>query len=348
MTQTVPTGIVPTSTPNPVLYSEVLPANITLLHGTHLSSGSTWIVDDKGNNTVDSRKGTFANILLSRRGSGIWTEVLSDDELNDPSYGFAFSPNNHYLAALGWSGVWIIDLQDLSNRIHYNAPVMRIRGFHFTWTPDSKSVLFVIEDEKDFLVQMDLNGKVKPILTISEVFQGKTKLEYLDSLAFVSVTFSPDGTKMAYVPAFPGKTGFLELWMYDLVTEKKELIIDNDRNISQYPIWSPVGSLIVFVKYNQIILFDLKTKSSTIVYYMQEGSNTTSLYWSPDGKRIVFDEYLDANYYIYTYDIDKKELRTVLKGLYYLLSWGTTNNSIFVGYYPVHSNERYLQEVRIE
>lgn len=348
MTQTVPTEIIPTSTPDPVLYSEILPANITLLHGNHLSPDSTWIVDSINNLPVPGRKGTFINILLSRRGSGVWTEVLSDDEMFDLGFLFAFSPDNHYLAARGSSGIWIIDLQDLSRKTHYKLPLFPLTGFDIAWTPDSKSVLFAIEDEKDFLVQMDLNGKVKPILTFSEVFLGKTKLEHLEGLSFQSVTFSPDGTKMAYVPAFPGKTGFLELWMYDLVTEKKELIIDNDRNISQQPIWSPVGSLIAFVKSSQIILFDLKTKSSTIVYNMKEGSNTTSFYWAPDGKKIVFDEYLDSDYYIYSYDIEKKELNTILIGNYWLISWGTTNSSIFVEYIPYPPEEDYLQEIRIK
>ncbi len=348
MTQTVPMEIYPTYTPDPVLFSMLLPSNADNFGPEFLSSDSKWVVLEYTHLLVSGKDGEFANILISQRESGKWTEILTEDEMIDPLYLFAFSPDNHYLAALGREGIWIINLQDINEKTYYYVKRLGRTPFALTWTPDSKSVLFAIEDEKYILAQLDLEGNIKPILTISDVFPGQTKLEVNDGLYFVRVTFSPDGKEMAYVTGAPGSKGCFEVWKYNFETGKKELIVDDEYDISIVPLWSPDGSKIAFVSYQEIDLLDLNTKSAIKIYKKNDTLSTDNIFWSPDGKSIVFDDYFDSDFHIILYDIENKELRTVLVGNYNLTSWGTTNNSIFVEYHPLHSNERYLQEVRIE
>jgi Tol biopolymer transport system component len=348
MTQTMPTEISATFIPNPILFSELLPKKDILLREENISPDHKWIVYDLYNLTFAGKRGVFANIMLSQRGSGVWVAVLSEEELVDNGYQFSFSPDNHYLAALSRSGIWIIDLQDLNNKTHYNLPILVGAGFDLTWTPDSKSVLFAVEDEKYILAQLGLDGNIKPVLTISDVFQGKTKLKPKEAFYFRGVTFSPDGSKMAYVSFDPEKEGCPDLWIYDLATKKKELVLGNGCNISFRLIWSPTGSTIAFVSHISIYLFDLNTKSLYPIYIKTEGSTSDRLSWSPDGKRIIFDDFFDSNYHLYAYDVIKNELISIISGKYLLISWGTTDNSIFVEYMPLHSDGKYLQEIRIE
>lgn len=351
MTQTVPTEITPTSTPDPVLFFMPLPLNADYYGPEYLSPDTKWIaLYLPRSKKISGITNIFAQILISQRGSGIWTEVLSEDEQIDPSYEFAYSPDNHYLAAQGRSGIWIIDLQNFNNKTHYNLPILQRTIFNFKWTPDSKSVLFAIEDKQYILAQLELDGMVKYLLTIQNVFQGKNKLELYDSLFFQGITFSPDGKKFAYVSALPEAGGCPELWIYDLITGKNDLSVGNECVTSRQPIWSPTVSMIAFMGYDEINLFDLQSKTITPIYKMKDGSNVTRLFWSHDGKKILFNDPSFTNKHspIFIYDIDKKDLRTVLMGEYLPIGWGASDDSIFVVYQPWDSAEKYLQEIRID
>jgi Tol biopolymer transport system component len=351
MTQTVPTEIIPTSTTDLVLFSMPLPLNADYYGPEYFSPDSKWIAlylpQSKKTFGITN---IFAQILISQRDSGIWTEVLSEDEQVDPSFEFAYSPDNHYLAAQGRSGIWIIDLQNFNSKTHYNLPILQSTVFNFKWTPDSKSVLFAIENKQYILAQLELDGRVKYLLTIQNVFQGKNKLELYDSLFFQGITFSPDGKKFAYVSALPEAGGCPKLWIYDLMTGNNELNVGNECVTSRQPIWSPTVSMIAFMGYDEINLFDLQSKTITPIYKMKDGSNVTRLFWSHDGKKILFNDpsFINKHRPIFIYDIDKKELRTVLMGEYLPIGWGNSDDSIFVVYQPWNSAEKYLQEIRID
>ena len=105
-----------------------------------------------------------------------------------------------------------------------------------------------------------------------------------------SLTWSPDGTKLAFV-ADPTGTGQTQLYVYSTATGKATQVSVSTPGSVSHPTWSPDGTRIAFEASHQGVtgIFDYNTQiNSTLTIADGIGANTTTgqsiltLDWSPD------------------------------------------------------------------
>ncbi|WP_425409109.1 hypothetical protein [Hyphococcus sp.] len=189
-----------------------------------------------------------------------------------------------------------------------------VQDFHPSWTPNSQNVVFdrTAEDGPRVYVASINNGLQKPLAAgdhphwlstdkglvylNSETTPGYPAGSYLLSFGAAKPSMivegysgafpSPDGRRVAYVSNVDGDW---ELWVVDLVGDKRVRITDNAAD-EFAPSWSPDGRKVAFMS-NQtgewnIFVADVVT-AETHQLTDEKGLHTAPL-WSPDGKWISY------------------------------------------------------------
>ena len=103
----------------------------------------------------------------------------------------------------------------------------------------------------------------------------------------ISPTFSPDGSKMAFVSS---RNGLPQLFIQDLASGQVKRLTFSGRYNTQ-PSWSPVGDKIVYTtweKGGEINIFTINADGSGLMQLTQKSGENKSPSWSPDGEMIVF------------------------------------------------------------
>ncbi len=113
---------------------------------------------------------------------------------------------------------------------------------------------------------------------------------YLGGISAEGVSFSPDGTWIAYT-AYPDGT----LWRSRLDgREKKQLT--NPPLVARFPRWSPDGNTLVFLAGtagSQWRLYLASAESGAVHPLLEDDGSQGVASWSPDGKSIAFGRLLD-------------------------------------------------------
>ncbi len=103
----------------------------------------------------------------------------------------------------------------------------------------------------------------------------------------ISPTFSPDGSKMAFVSS---RNGLPQLFIQDIASGQVNRLTFSGRYNTQ-PSWSPVGDKIVYTtweKGGEINIFTINADGSGLTQLTQNCGENKSPSWSPDGEMIVF------------------------------------------------------------
>ena len=103
----------------------------------------------------------------------------------------------------------------------------------------------------------------------------------------ISPTFSPDGSKMAFVSS---RNGLPQLFLQDIASGQVKRLTFSGRYNTQ-PSWSPVGDKIVYTtweKNGEINIFTINADGSGLMQLTQKCGENKSPSWSPDGQMIVF------------------------------------------------------------
>ena len=103
----------------------------------------------------------------------------------------------------------------------------------------------------------------------------------------ISPTFSPDGSKMAFVSS---RNGLPQIFIQDLASGQVKRLTFSGRYNTQ-PSWSPVGDKIVYTtweKGGEINIFTINTDGSGLMQLTQKCGENKSPSWSPNGEMIVF------------------------------------------------------------
>jgi Tol biopolymer transport system component len=153
------------------------------------------------------------------------------------------------------------------------------------WSPDGTEILFIRQAEergKTGIYVMSADGSNQSNLYTSE---------YLD---FEHLTWSPDGTKLAFGSYSEG-----DIYMMNVDGSNKTNITNTPGLYESNPDFSPDGSQLCFFGFNNFS----RPKPATGIYVMDtDGSNLTLLTtadsegtaevecdWSPDGTKLAFD-----------------------------------------------------------
>ncbi len=103
----------------------------------------------------------------------------------------------------------------------------------------------------------------------------------------ISPTFSPDGSKMAFVSS---RNGLPQIFVQDLQSGQVKRLTFSGRYNTQ-PSWSPAGDKIAYTtweKNGEINIFTINTDGSGLIQLTRKCGENKSPSWSPDGGMIVF------------------------------------------------------------
>ncbi len=127
-------------------------------------------------------------------------------------------------------------------------------------------------------------------LEISTETREVTELRKSISGVLNNVAWSPDGTKLAYVPdVLSSERG--QLMLYDAATETAQQLLGGSGRIEgQSLTWSPNGRLIAYVSEQAVYVYDMETHASSRLFNLvvQRYFLFVSLRWSPDGARFAY------------------------------------------------------------
>lgn len=346
---------------------------ISLLSDPQVSPDDKWVAYSLSE--VDTGK--------DRRISHLWMHNLVTGESiqithdSIPSSNPRWSPDGKYLAFLSGresktgSQVWVLDRRGGEAR-----KLTNVKGDlnDFYWSPDSKSMVLVMEDPENngkpdpkttapividrYHFKQDIEGYLQHLHTHLYIFD--VAAEKLDTLTKGDTdegapAWSPDGNKIAFVSNHtpePDRNENDDIFTID-VKSKNVQQLTTWKGHDTDPKWSPDGKYIAYLR---------STSDATYIMYDQDilclmnadGSNNKTLTeqldrpvstptWSKDSKRIAFIVYDDRKNNLTQYDVAKGKISTVCTGEFALADIEAAGaNTWVVGYStPYMPNELY-------
>jgi dipeptidyl aminopeptidase/acylaminoacyl peptidase len=195
----------------------------------------------------------------------------------------------------------------------YDTPPISLgSSYDYTFSPDGKEICFVQNTDPELRISLGTNND----LFITSLEGGKSKKLTPNKANDNSPHYSPNGSFIAYRAMV--RAGFeadkYSLMVYDRrVKETINLTENLDRSVDEI-VWSPDSALIYFTaqEKGRIGLFkiQLKTKKTEKIL---EGHYISSLYLSPDGKKMVFlKQSLHSPSDVYSFDLKTKKLTQLI------------------------------------
>lgn len=162
-------------------------------------------------------------------------------------------------------------------------------------------IAYVLVDRK--------NPDYKYRLMIAD-FDGHNEAEILRSKEpLMSPSWSPDGTKLAYV-SFENKRQ--QVFIQDIYTQKREKV-SSYRGINSAPKWSPDGQSLALVlsKDGNPDVYTLHIATKRLVRITKNRAIDTEPSWSPDGKNLLFTSERGGKPQIYQVNLQSKRVKRV-------------------------------------
>lgn len=194
-----------------------------------------------------------------------------------------WAPDGRWVALGGNDEVWLVDTQ--------NGEVRRV--------PDLPSIDLEWRPGTDQLaIAGDMRATDWSATPVSVYSVSTAALHRLGSVRAMNITWSPDGSTLAYTGDEPG------LWLVDADgTNRRMLVADiGDVNHGIGPVWSPTGESIVYQRLlreatekHEVVLVDVTDGSETAIEHVRTDDpggpvrwfpwNVT---WSPDGTTLLY------------------------------------------------------------
>ncbi len=136
--------------------------------------------------------------------------------------------------------------------------------------------------------------------------------------SFYGMSWSPNSKQLAFSLARPG---WLE-HLYILDVETKEIEILTELHKDYYPVWSPDGSRILFLRWNRefdtFYTIDVETRTIEPLFDVDKSTGYWGG-WSPEGDYIVYSRW--GSIYLYDFATDETEAIVEVDGGIFVLSW---------------------------
>ncbi|HEY8931159.1 MAG TPA: S9 family peptidase [Mucilaginibacter sp.] len=295
------------------------------------------------------------------RVSHLWMQSLITNESielthgPDPASNARWSPDGKYLAFLSsrdsktGSQVWLMDRRGGEAK-----KLTDIKGDlnEYSWSPDSKQLLLVIEDPESkakeepknplpiridrYHFKQDIEGYLKHQYTHLYLFTVGTKK--LDTLTKgntdeLSPVWSPDGKKIAFVSnrtPEPERDDNTDIFTIEAKPNGQLTQLTAWKGHDVSPKWSPDGKYIAYLHstygepytiYDQDILsiMDADGKNGKDITAQMDRPVATPT-WSNDSKKVAFIVNDDRRSYLANYDIGTKKISTVADGFFGIIN----------------------------
>ena len=213
-----------------------------------------------------------------------------------------YSPDGQWLAYLqeskGKRALTLVRRDGKESKTLVSAPQI----FDFSWSPDSNQIAYsTLEESKSFLMTIDIETTKKKIIRSLATKKGKTPA-YLAHV--VSVAWSPDSKKIAYIAHPLAKDKSRLLSVVDLKTLKWKIMSNTSHQVQAPITWSKDSKKLLFSALTDYKYFyDEKThkkvyKGGMNIFLTDLNGNNTQLTtgenlykqptYSPDEKKIAF------------------------------------------------------------
>jgi Tol biopolymer transport system component len=201
----------------------------------------------------------------------------------DPHPCGVWSPDGRWIALAGGGEVWVVDTQSRAIR--------RLPDLHpldLEWRPgtDELTIAGDLESNRSDMVRST------PV-TVYSVTSGETR--QLGSFEAGYVTWSPDGTTLAYTGASPDTLSLVDA---DGGNERTLLAdMGKPANHGLGPVWSPRGDRILYQRRigcceaSEVVLVSVADGASTVIDNPSVGNRGWFPYtvtWSPDGTTLLY------------------------------------------------------------
>jgi len=128
----------------------------------------------------------------------------------------------------------------------------------------------------------------------------------------LSPTFSPDGSKMAFVS---DRNGLPQIFIQDIQSGEVQRLTFSGRYNTQ-PSWSPVGNKIAYTTWEnggEINIFTINADGSDLKQLTEKSGENEAPSWSPDGEMIVFSSNRQGKKKLYVMNSTGENQRGLLK-----------------------------------
>jgi Tol biopolymer transport system component len=209
---------------------------------------------------------------------------LDDDVAFSPAFATSGSAVFYHSAAVGNSAIMRADTDA-------NGEVLRVtsivnddaQNFHARPSPDGRMIAFDSDREGERAVYIaDAEGR---------------NVRRVSGEGFAAVpSWSPDGRRLAFVRAEPGRPKVWNLWTVDLASGDTVRLTSHPYGQPWGAAWFPDGKRIAYSHEDRLIVRTLDGSAEQIYPSPRKGQLLRTPAVSPDGRRVIFQVYKDGGW----------------------------------------------------
>jgi Tol biopolymer transport system component len=122
-------------------------------------------------------------------------------------------------------------------------------------------------------------------------------------------SWSPDGTRVAFVRAEPARPRVWNIWIADVRSGRRERVTEHSVGQPWGASWFPDGRRLAYSLEDRLMVADLETGMSTGYRSPRAGRLVRTPAVSPDGRRVVFQVQRDG---VWLLDLQRARMRRIL------------------------------------
>ena len=200
------------------------------------------------------------------------------------------APKNRNIARVVLAAVVLIALAGLVYKLFAPTRGLKLQNLQFEKLTDSgKATQVGISPDGRYIVYVLRNGEQQSLWVRQVATRSDIQVVAPEAVAFVAVTFSPDGNYIYYVRSDKGTANYRYLFVMPVLGGNAQQVA---KDVDSLPAFSPDGSQILFArgipgKGTDFVLIN-KDGSQEKVIKSITGQSPPTVDWSPDGKNVVY------------------------------------------------------------